>query len=138
MGKAIPYDNRVKIVERMQSGETAEDLSEELGYSVGGIKKIWYNFLKEGPDSFETKYSNCGIKPYYGKEIRGVVKEIRDNKQGGSYVRSKIIQKHPELEVPSERTLQRWWVSERTNRAKGRPVKKEKKDGAKRPMKDGK
>jgi len=138
MGKAIPYDNRVKIIERMEKGETAEELAEEMGYSEGGVKKIWYKYQKEGTKAYDNNYGNCGKKSSYGEKVRGAVKEIRDNKQGGCYVRSKLIQKHPGLVIPSERTLQRWWVTEQTNREKGRPKKKEKKDGAEPLTKDGK
>lgn len=137
MGKAIPYDNRVKIIERMEKGETAEELAEEMGYSEGGVKKIWYKYQKEGIKAYDNNYRNCGKKSSYGKKVRGAVKEIRDNKQGGCYVRSKLIQKYPGLVIPSERTLQRWWVGEQTNREKGRPKKKEKKDGVEPLTKDG-
>jgi len=74
----------------------------------------------------------------YDSKIRASIKEIRDNEQGSTYVRSKLLQKHPNMTIPSARTIQRWWVKEGTNREKGRPMDCEKKDGAKPLMKGGK
>lgn len=127
MGKAIPFDYRVKIVDRLKEGEKVKALSKELGYSESGIKKIWYAYKNEGLKAFKNKYSNCGRSSIYGEEVRGLINEIRDNDQGGGYVRSKLGQKHPEKLIPSERTIQRWWVKEGTNRKKGRPLDVEKK-----------
>ena len=107
MGKAIPYDFRVKIVERIKAGEGYDELAKEMGYSESGIKKIWYAYQKNGETSYKNKYGNCGCNPSYTTTIRDAVKEIRDNQQGGGYVRSKLAQKYPHLSVPSERTLQR-------------------------------
>ena len=138
MGKAIPYDFRIKIVQRIKQGEGFEEVAEETSYSVSGIKKIWYAYKREGENAFHNKYSNCGKSSPYDSPVRNAVIEIRDNNQGGTYVRSKLKQKHPELVIPHERTLQRWWACEGSNRAKGRPTDTEKKIGAKNHMKHGK
>lgn len=130
MGKAIPYDYRVKIVERIKSGQSYEETATEFGYSKSGIKKIWYTYKKEGSSSFIPKYANCGRSSPYNKDVRDKVSEIRDNQQGGSYVFSKLKANHPDLPTPSIRTLTRWWAKEQTNRPKGRPRDTEKKIGA--------
>lgn len=127
MGKAIPYDYRVKIIARMKLGEQAKDLANEMGYSEGGVKKIWYAYKKRGKSAFKNNYSNCGRMSIYNATVRQKVKEIRDNSQGGGYVRSKLEQKFPNQIAPSERTLQRWWLAEGTNRKKGKPTASEKK-----------
>ena len=131
MGKAIPYDYRLKIVERIKSGESYDAITEEMGYSKSGIKKIWYAFKKEGEASLKNKYTNCGRNSDYTSAVRDAVKELRDNEQGGGYIRSKLLQKYPQLAAPSERTLQRWWVIEGSNNKKGRPEAVEKKSGVK-------
>ena len=138
MGKAIPYSIRLIIVSRLSSGESISDLSSELGYSLSGIRKIWLSYKKEGESALLHKYGNCGRKAIYDKDIYLKAKEIRDNMQGGCYVRSKLIQKYPELAVPHERTLQRNWLAEGSNRQKGRPSNKEKRGGVLRYMKFGK
>ena len=138
MGKAIPYDFRVTIVKRIKQGERFAELAEETGYSLSGIKKIWYAYKREGESAFHTKYCNCGKSSLYDSPVRDAVLEIRDNKQGGTYVRSKLKQQHPHLLIPHERTLQRWWASDGSNRTKGRPTDSEKKVGAKNHTKHGK
>ena len=130
MGKAIPYDYRVKIVERIKSGQNYQETAAEFSYSESGIKKIWYAYKKDGPSSFVPKYANCGRSSPYNKDIRDNVSKIRDNQQGGSYVFSKLKAQYPDSPTPSIRTLTRWWAKEQTNRPKGRPKAAEKKLGA--------
>lgn len=127
MAKAIPYDNRVRIIMRLKEGEKTKDLAMEMGYSQSGIRKLWYNYKKEGTSAYENKYNKCGRKSEYRGLVRKKVKELRDNRQGGCYIYSKLKQKYPELAIPSARTLQRWWVKEGSNRPKGRPGDYEKK-----------
>jgi len=134
MGKAIPYAYRQKIVSRRKSGDSYDDISRDLGYSISGIRKIWYKYQKEGESAFETNYSNCGGLSPYGEDIREKVKSIRDNGQGAYYVNSKFRLKYPDLVAPSTRTLQSWWSKEKTNRARGCPSKDEKRDGVDRHM----
>jgi hypothetical protein len=127
MGKAIPYDYRVKIVQRLQGGEKAKEVAQEFGYSESGIKKIWYSYLKQGDQAYKTEYGNCGRRQNYDDSIKKKVEELRDNNQGGGYIRSKLKQHYPDVQLPSERTIQRWWVQQGTNRKKGRPRDYEKK-----------
>lgn len=127
MGKAIPYDYRVKMIERIKNGEEIESIAEDLGYSSSGIRKIWRSYKKEGEESLKTKYKNCGRPSSYTDLTVKLVEEVRDNSQGGSYVRSKLEQIYPDMKAPSERTLQRWWVKQGTNRQRGRPTIHEKK-----------
>jgi len=128
MGKAIPYDFRVRIIKKIESGQSYQETAEEFGYSESGVKKIWYAFQKEGESSLVPKYANCGRKSPYKKEIRDRVDKIRDNQQGGTYVYSKLKEKYAEEPIPSVRTLTRWWKKEQTHRPKGRPREKEKKN----------
>lgn len=127
MGQAIPYDVRLKIVERKKLKHSNNDIASELGYSESGIKKIWYTYKKAGNECLKTKFSNCGRHSPYEKIIFSYIDEVRDNEQGAGYVRSKLVQKYPDLKLPHERTIQRWWVKSKTNRKRGKPSKKEKK-----------
>lgn len=138
MGKALAYDVRVKIVERAKSGEDYKEIAMDLCCSESGVKKIWYAYKKEGETAFHTKYSNCGRESIYDEEIREEAKQIRDNMQGGDYVRSKLLAANDNRDVPSVRTLNTWWKQEGTNRKKGRPTKDEKKVGVNKRTKSGK
>jgi transposase len=138
MGKAIPYDSRKKIVERKSKGFTSKEVAQEFGYSQSAVNKIWYQYKKEGESAFYNNYQKCGQSKAYSKEIQDLSNELRDNQQGGVYIRCKLESKYPNLSIPSERTLQRWWKEQGTNRKKGRPNQREKKDGAKFLIKPGK
>ena len=138
MASPIPYEIRVKIVDQMRSKGTIKELAKEYNYSIAGVRKIWKQYQIEGESSFHTKYSNCGRTPVYGKKVKRLVTQIRDNEQGTNYVSSKMLSKYPDSPSPHPRTLQRWWAKEETNRAKGRITDKEKKLGLTKPMKLGK
>lgn len=129
MGKAIPYAYREKIVARRKEGESYKSISSALGYSESGVKKIWYKYQKEGESCFKTGYNNCGRKSAYGTTVRDAVAKLRDNQQGSDYIYSKLLVTHPQLAIPSARTLRRWWVKEQTNRKQGKPTETEKKVG---------
>lgn len=97
-----------------------------------------YKHRKVGESALHTLYGNCGRKPKYGREVRAAVTSLRDHKQGGSYIRSKLQVRHPELAVPCARTLQRWWSAQGVNSPRGRVEEAKKKDGAKTPTIPGK
>ena len=138
MGKAIPYIVREKMVKMRTKGHSYKEIVEELGYSEEGVRKVWYRYNKKGKESFKTNYHNCGGTSPYGIGIQDDIKEIRDNLQGGAYVRSKLEKRNPGKKIPHERTLQRWWSKTGENRKTGRPKDKEKKVGARSVMKHGK
>ena len=136
MGKPIPYDYRVKIVQRRKKGESAESIADSIPYSKSAVDKLWARYQEQGEAAFKTKYANCGRSRTYGEETDQLVAELRDNSQGADYVVSKLQQYHPEKEIPSARTLQRRWLEEGTNSPKGRPTEEndaeEKKNGQKK------
>jgi len=129
MGQSIPYDFRKKIIAERQSGKTYSKISEELGYSLSGVKKIWYAYQKEGELSLKPKYFNSGRKSPFDKEVRDSVSAIKTGKQGAPFVYSMFKKKHEGLKAPSIRTLQRWWETSDKKRSRGRPPEKEKKLG---------
>jgi len=131
MGKAIPYDYRKKIISEHKNGKSFSEIALSLGYSLSGVKKIWYSYKKSGDTVLGPDYSNCGRKSSYDDEIRKKIAAIKTGTQGAGFVYSMFIKKHPEEVAPSIRTIQRWWEIKQTNRLRGRPPKKEKKHGLK-------
>ena len=126
MGKAIPFDYRKKIVARKKEGDSSSIITHDYGYSESGINKIWYRYKKEGDKVFTNNYQNCGQSKSYDKKLRDCCNELRDNKQGGTYVRSKLEKEYSKDKIPHERTIQRWWQEQGLNTKKGRPSNKEK------------
>jgi len=129
MAQPIPYDYRKLIVSRRKSGVTYQKISEELNYSISGIKKVWYQYQKEGEACFTSNYESCGRKSVHPQAVHDAIASIRTGEQGASFVYSMLHLKNPELERPHIRTIQRWWENQSTNRPKGQPTKAEKKNG---------
>jgi hypothetical protein len=84
MASPIPYEIRVKIVDRMPSKGTIKELAEEYSFSIAGARKIWKQHQIEGKASFYTLHSNCSRTPVYGKKVKRLVTQIRDNEQGAN------------------------------------------------------
>ena len=127
MGKALSYAVREKIILLRKKGQSFKEISTKLGCSESGTKKIWYAFKEHGKTALKNNYSHFGRPSPYTQSVRDAVNKIRDNNQGATYVYSKLIKNHPDLTVPTARTLSRWWKKEGTNRQRGRPVSSEKK-----------
>jgi len=127
MASFIPYDLRRLIINRRQSGVTYGNIQKEIGYSISGIRKIWYQYQKEGASCLRPKYENCGRKSDYSQSVRDAIKTIRTGDQGASFVYSMLSVRYPDLPRPHIRTIQRWWEQQQTNRPKGRPSESEKK-----------
>lgn len=138
MAIPIPYDLRKQIIKLRNTGMTYSSISKEVGYSLSGVKKIWYRYQKEGEESLTTQYHNCGRKSDFVQAVHDAIAEIRTGDQGASYVYSKLKQDYPHLQRPCIRTIQTWWEKASTNRPKGRPSNKEKKLGLNESTKHGK
>lgn len=138
MASPIPYDLRKQIIKLRKSGLTYPSISKEVGYSLSGVKKIWYQYQKIGDTCLETQYNNCGRKSDFDQSVHDAIAEIRTGEQGASYVYSMLKVRYPKMKRPSIRTIQTWWEKSSTNRPKGRPSESEKKRGQNKHMKLGK
>lgn len=129
MGKPISYDYRCLIIKKKNQVQTFSSISQELGYSLSGVKKIWYAYQKEGESGLKLKYSNCGRPTIYDETVEKKVNKLRTGDQGASYIHSQYELKYSKEQAPSISTIQRMWQKEKTNRSKGRPTNREKKVG---------
>jgi len=131
MGKPIPYDYRKKIISEHEKGKSFSKIAAALGYSISGVKKIWYTYQREGASSLKPDYSNCGKKSPFTEQTRTKVSDLKTGSQGAGFVYSMFRKKYPNQRAPSIRTIQRWWEDKPTKRLRGRPPEKEKKHGLK-------
>lgn len=129
MGKALSYAVREKIIARREKGQSFKEISQALGCSEPGAKKIWYLYKKEGPSMLTNKYCRSGRSSPFSQAVHDAIDEIRDNNQGATYVYSKLVKDYPDLKIPKARTISRWWKKQGVNRQRGRPVSSEKKVG---------
>ena len=118
MGKPIPYACRVKIVRDRQSGKSYNQIALELGYSLSGVKKIWHQFQTHGEAGLALNYHKCGRRSPYSEKIHELIDSIKDGDQGAPFIRSVLEYQNPDLPIPHERTIQRWWKSQGANRPK--------------------
>lgn len=112
MAVPIPVPVRQVIVERHERGETLDAIAQEMEMSFWTVRKIWRRYRDKG---------EAGLRPEYdisaGREIRSPQLAYRaavwlkraHPKWGAGLIRLLIVEKWPELEVPHERTLQRWF-----------------------------
>lgn len=118
MPRPIPSDVRLKIVRDRQAGITFNQLAQETGYSVSGVKKIWRLFKSKGQDGLALRYDRCGRKSPFDAHLRELADLTKDGDQGAPYVRSLLQHRYPDRCIPHERTIQRWWKAKGANRAK--------------------
>jgi hypothetical protein len=124
MSTPIPYDYRAQIVRLRKSGKTYPLIATLVPCSERSIKRIWRRYLQEGDEGLLTKYHQSGRPSSYGQAVRELVALEKTGEQGAPYIRSVLMEKHPGLDIPHERTLQRWWSAQGINRPKGRPKEK--------------
>lgn len=124
MSTAIAYDYRKKIIEMRQGGTPYKSIASTFNCSERSVQRLWKKFQKEGAACLHTKYHLSGRKRSSSQELLDKIAKVKDGEQGAPYVRSILLAENPSLKIPHERTLQRWWKKEGTNRPVGRPKSK--------------
>lgn len=120
MASPIPYDIRIKIIERRQSGKTFQQIAEEFGYSDRGIKKIWKRFQDHGQTGLKTSYAKSGRPSLCDQSLWNLIDQVRHGDQGAPYIRSVLLERFPDRVIPHERTIQRWLKARGLNRPRGK------------------
>ena len=133
MPKPIPHDIRIQIIREHQKGTPLSRIAKSLGYSVGGVRKIWKRYQAQGDLGLLLRYERCGRRSIFDGELRELIASVKDGDQGAPYVRSLLTHQYPERLIPHERTIQRWWKASGTNRAKVARRRSPKQDWAKQP-----
>lgn len=119
MPRPIPVPIRQVIVERHEGGETLEEIAQDLGMSFWTVRTLWRRYRDQGAAGLRPDYERCGQKGIRSsrKVYRAAVWLKRAHpKWGAGLIRLLIAEKWPELEVPHERTLQRWFRAAGVNR----------------------
>lgn len=110
MPAALALSIREEIVRRRQQGETFRRIARELKVSYAATRRIWDRFEQEG-----------NLKPHYERcrppEVRKAVRlheravELKQShpRWGAGLIRLELSEEFPTEELPSERTLQRWF-----------------------------
>jgi transposase len=61
-----PLSVRKKIVAKYQSGLDTEDIAEDHGYCIAGVRRVWQRFRETG--SLEPRKGKVGRKPRFDAE----------------------------------------------------------------------
>ena len=115
-----PTENGIRraIVQRQQSGETLGSISAELHLSYETVKKIWQHWQRKG--AIEPNYEQAkqrGTRQYGALQHWAVDLKRQHPGWGAQLILLEIQQAYPEMEFPTIRTLQRWFVEAGVSRS---------------------
>lgn len=110
MPAALPLSIREEIVRRRQDGETFRQIARELKVSYAATRRIWARFRQEG--DLKPHYDRC--RPREVRKAADIYKQAVERKQehpswGAGLIRLELAEQFPGQQLPSERTLQRWF-----------------------------
>jgi transposase len=110
MPAALPLSMREEIVRRRQHGETFRQIARELKVSYAATRRIWARFTQEG--DLKPHYDRCR-PPEVRKaaELHKRAVELKEShpRWGAGLIRLELSEEFQSQELPSERTLQRWF-----------------------------
>ena len=114
MPKPIPVAIRRQIVEARQGGEKLSQIARELGMPYESVRNVWRLYRKAGRihPNFQAsgrKGARCARKVYFA----AVFLKALHPSWGAGLIRQVILQRWPDAQVPSPRSLQRWFASKR-------------------------
>lgn len=111
MPRSIPVPVRWEIVERHRDRkESLRSIACLLGLSEDGVRKIWRQYRDEG--DVAPRYSRCGQREHEFSRLayRGALTlKRRHPTWGAGYIIVCLRERWPDLSLPSERTVQRWF-----------------------------
>ena len=112
MPRPIPYELRRDIVRRKQAGESLTEIAEALALSYWTVRQIWRRFRDEGEAGLRPRYRTGHREIRFGEAVYQEALRLKREhpRWGAGLIRSLLLARWSEDAVPSERTLQRWWV----------------------------
>lgn len=110
MPAALALSIREEIVKRRQAGETFRRIARELKVSYAATRRMWERFEQEG--NLKPHYDRC--RPPEVRKAARLHERAVELKQshpswGAGLIRLELSEQFPTEELPSERTLQRWF-----------------------------
>jgi transposase len=118
MGQATPLAIRQMIVELRQAGKKHAEISEELHIPQSTIKLIWSKYQKQGETGLSNNYSNCGPQSIRSNALmyRATLWLKRQHPTwGAGRIRLELLTRYDNSIIPSERTMQRWFLEKKIN-----------------------
>ena len=122
--EAFSTRERRKIISLYQSGLDTEDIAQQMGASLSGVRRVWQQFREEGRD--EPAFANCGRNPTLTDEQMQQVRQIVQEKPD-RFVREVAEEVERRLGVIVRRqTVGRWLRQLGLTRKKSRSTRRNK------------
>lgn len=125
MPSAIPVAIREQMVRLREQGHSYREIGETLGQSRHSVRQIWKRWQAGGEGGLVPGYERCGHRGIKSARVvwRAAIYLKRLHPSwGGGIIRVHIQQRWQEHSIPSERTLQRWFVDAGVSSASTRPM----------------
>lgn len=110
MPVAIGLKRRKEIVERREAGETFASIARDLGMYYGTVRTLWQHYQRTG--QLSPSYEACaqgGIRKEQAIYERAVALKGSHPRWGAGLIWVELAEAFDEQQLPSERTLQRWF-----------------------------
>lgn len=110
MPVATALSIRREIVQRHQGGEKYKTIANELRLSYGTVRNVWRQFKQQG--HVNPAYERCrhtAIRKRQALYEQGIALKRAHPGWGAGLIRVELAEQFETSELPSERTLQRWF-----------------------------
>jgi len=110
MPAALSIGERRQIVALREQGYSFQALAEELGRDYETVRKIYHRYIQS--DQLEANYDKCrhqGIRSDEAIYQRAIQLKQAHPKWGAGVIWVELLEEFDEADLPSERTLQRWF-----------------------------
>jgi hypothetical protein len=112
MPSAIAVPIRQQMVELRMQGNSYRQIAQQLGQSRHSVRQICRRWRRQGIAGLAPSYERCGHHQIKFERLvwRGAIYlKRRHPSWGGGMIRVQLQQRWSQLDIPSERTLQRWF-----------------------------
>lgn len=110
MPAALSMRERREIVSMREQGHSLQAIAEELGRNYETVRRIYHRYQQSG--ELEANYEQCchpGIRSREAVYERAIQLKQAHAKWGAGLIWVELTEEFDEADLPSERTLQRWF-----------------------------
>lgn len=123
MPVAVSVPMREIIVKKYQEGLSIKEVAEQLSMSSETVRQIWRRYRDRGEAGLQPDYQLCGSSGPRAEKLiyrAAIYLKRRHPKWGAKFIKIRLQQKWPTMQIPHERTLQRYFKQAQVNRKKRR------------------
>lgn len=111
MPRPLPVPIREAIFRRWQQAQSAPEIAASLGVPVSTVYRFLQRFRRDGAEGIVPGYRSPAADIVPSDVVQAALALRREHPTwGAAMIRVHLLDEAPERSVPSERTLQRWFV----------------------------